>query len=202
MGSASEGVLEAGDRLLAINGRPTQGITHVEAQNIFRWKREWQHALLNINCSPVEKKCPCWILFLDSSTIYIPRNSGTLAELEVARSDPEMIGELLLCDGILTDNDKKRFLLYIPNHLLSCRENSIIKAYIARIFVFIRSFRSTLKQIRTMINFTLLFNLFYKPITFAKTSFRRWCTSAAGEENLKKRSSMIDFLWFMLNILL
>ena len=44
-------------------------------------------------------------MFLDSSTIYFPRNSGTLAELEVARSDPEMIGELLLCDGILTDND-------------------------------------------------------------------------------------------------
>jgi len=56
VGSASEGVLEAGDRLLAINGRPTDGITHVEAQNIFR-------------------------------------NSGTLAELEVARSDPEMIGD-------------------------------------------------------------------------------------------------------------
>merc|ERR1712209_114538 len=55
VGSASEGVLEAGDRLLAINGRLTDGITHVEAQNIFR-------------------------------------NSGTLAELEVARTDPEMIG--------------------------------------------------------------------------------------------------------------
>merc|ERR1711971_1116534 len=54
VGSASDGVLEAGDRLLSINNRPTEGITHVEAQNIFR-------------------------------------NSGTLAELEVARSDPEMI---------------------------------------------------------------------------------------------------------------
>jgi len=54
VGSASEGVLEAGDRLLTINKRPTEGITHVEAQNIFR-------------------------------------DSGTLAELEVARSDPEMI---------------------------------------------------------------------------------------------------------------
>merc|ERR1712212_1364067 len=54
VGSASDGVLEAGDRLLSINKRPTEGITHVEAQNIFR-------------------------------------SSGTLAELEVARSDPEMI---------------------------------------------------------------------------------------------------------------
>ena len=36
VGSASEGVLEAGDRLLTINKRPTEGITHVEAQNIFR----------------------------------------------------------------------------------------------------------------------------------------------------------------------
>jgi len=56
VGSASDGVLEAGDRLLAINNRSTEGITHVEAQNIFR-------------------------------------NSGTLAELELARSvvDPEMI---------------------------------------------------------------------------------------------------------------
>jgi len=54
VGSASDGVLEAGDRLLRINNRPTEGITHVEAQNIFR-------------------------------------SSGTLAELEVARSDPEMI---------------------------------------------------------------------------------------------------------------
>ena len=36
MGSASDGVLEAGDRLLSINKRPTEGITHVEAQNIFR----------------------------------------------------------------------------------------------------------------------------------------------------------------------
>jgi len=54
VGSASEGVLEAGDRLLSINKRPTEGITHVEAQNIFR-------------------------------------SSGTLADLEVARSDPEMI---------------------------------------------------------------------------------------------------------------
>lgn len=54
VGSASDGVLEAGDRLLRINNRPTEGITHVEAQNIFR-------------------------------------SSGTLAELEVARSEPEMI---------------------------------------------------------------------------------------------------------------
>merc|ERR1712038_401847 len=56
VGSASDGVLEAGDRLLAINNRSTEGITHVEAQNIFR-------------------------------------NSGTLAELELARSvvGPEMI---------------------------------------------------------------------------------------------------------------
>ena len=36
VGSASDGVLEAGDRLLSINNRPTEGITHVEAQNIFR----------------------------------------------------------------------------------------------------------------------------------------------------------------------
>ena len=36
VGSASDGVLEAGDRLLSINKRPTEGITHVEAQNIFR----------------------------------------------------------------------------------------------------------------------------------------------------------------------
>jgi len=54
VGSASDGVLEAGDQLLSINKRPTEGITHVEAQNIFR-------------------------------------SSGTLAELEVARRDPEMI---------------------------------------------------------------------------------------------------------------
>merc|ERR1712212_1059987 len=54
VGSASDGVLEAGDRLLSINKRPTEGITHVEAQNIFR-------------------------------------SSGTLAELQVARSEPEMI---------------------------------------------------------------------------------------------------------------
>ena len=37
VGSASDGVLEAGDRLLAINNRSTEGITHVEAQNIFRF---------------------------------------------------------------------------------------------------------------------------------------------------------------------
>ena len=76
--------------------------------------------MLNINGSPVEKKCPCRILFLDSSTIYFPRNSGTLAELEVARSDPEMIGELLLCDGILTDNDiviKNVFFFIYPHPL-------------------------------------------------------------------------------------
>lgn len=37
VGSASDGVLEAGDRLLTINNQPTEGITHVEAQNIFRY---------------------------------------------------------------------------------------------------------------------------------------------------------------------
>ena len=71
--------------------------------------------MLNIDGSPVEKKCPCRILFLVLSAIYFLRNSGTLAELEVARSDPEMIGELLMCDGILTDNDSEnKCFLYIP----------------------------------------------------------------------------------------
>ena len=71
--------------------------------------------MLNIDGSPVEKKCPCRILFLVFSAIYFLRNSGTLAELEVARSDPEMIGELLMCDGILTDNDSEnKSFLYIP----------------------------------------------------------------------------------------
>ena len=54
-------------------------------------------------------------MFLVFSAIYFLRNSGTLAELEVARSDPEMIGELLMCDGILTDNDSEnKCFLYIP----------------------------------------------------------------------------------------
>ena len=37
VGSASDGVLETGDRLLTINKIPTEGITHIEAQNIFRY---------------------------------------------------------------------------------------------------------------------------------------------------------------------
>lgn len=102
-------------------------------------------ALLYIIGSPVEKKCPCRILFLVFSAIYFLRNSGTLAELEVARSDPEMTGELLLCDSILADNDNgKKCFLYISPPTCYHVEKFPKGAYVAHTF-FIRSFRSTFK---------------------------------------------------------
>ena len=36
IGTASEGVLEPGDKILAINDQPTAGLTHLEAQNMFK----------------------------------------------------------------------------------------------------------------------------------------------------------------------
>ena len=36
VGTASEGVLQPGDRILSVNNVPTQGLTHLEAQNLFR----------------------------------------------------------------------------------------------------------------------------------------------------------------------